>query len=298
MSNKDFWEAVKELKPKLFITYAAIYKLADNDVGYCYSTNKGLGEKIGKYKDNIARDVSELKEKGFLYSLEINKKGNHCDERRLYTNSGLRTYIEDKRNIKDLIKTKTETKDGVVYFYNERNPYPQEGIVENDNRGIVENNNRGIVENDKGTITNITNTKTTTSDGPPEDSLVRKTLDTLSYKTSEGTIKNIEALNPTQERLEAVINWAVNNNMGGGAIISAIKNNWEVSTKGTASKLTKNQAREKLRDIANYVKTRYDSGAMTNPLEIFNEKAGQYADHGDLIMEYQTKLKEAIGGGI
>ncbi len=154
MNTKDFWIALDELSPRLFTTYAAISKLSDNEVGYCFSSNQGISAKLGKHKDNVSRDISDLIEKGFLHVIEI-KRGFVVVERRLYSNAGYKTYIEDKNNLANLKKTTYEKKgesENIVY-YNEKNikPTNDKTII-----GTNDENNKGTDDkNVKLTISNI-----------------------------------------------------------------------------------------------------------------------------------------------
>lgn len=208
MNNKDFWEAVKELKPSLFKVFSVIYKLADNDVGYCFATNKGLSDKIGVHFKTISDNLQELKNLGYIHVIEIGKKGNYCEERRIYTNNNFKTYVEDMKNIKNLIVTELRVEDNVYHFYNERNTpkegirenadtinqaisTPQVGIRENTDRGIHENTDRGIRENTDGIYSNNTISNFTTED----------TIDfSLSLEQETGTRnkKTIKAMSSTR----------------------------------------------------------------------------------------------------
>lgn len=156
MNGKDFWTAIKELSNKLFAIYAAVSELADNDVGYCFSSNQGIAVKMDKHKDNVSRGISELVKKGFLYSLEI-KKGFVVLERRLYTSSGYKTYLEDKDNLENLIVTKYEQFEKTLVYYNERNP---KITIDEINIGTNDENDNGelsIDEIDNGTHDEIIN---------------------------------------------------------------------------------------------------------------------------------------------
>lgn len=175
MKNKDFWEAVEELSPRLFKTYAVIEKLSDNKVGYCFGGNDYLGEKIGKNSTNMSRDISELKKLGYIWSIEIRFKGEVVS-RRIYTESSYKKYLDDLDNYKNLgisfsVNMGTESEQDIVIF-NETNmdELPKEKFMklpkdfrkkltefyridrDIDNSEIAENGKRGIAENDKGGI--------------------------------------------------------------------------------------------------------------------------------------------------
>ena len=120
MNNKTFWDAVRDLPGALFKTYSVINRLADNEVGYCFSKNATISEKMGgKHTTLVSADISKLIEKGYLFSLEI-KKGFIVVERRLYTAENYKQYLEDKKNIENLIPTEIVKKDGIIFFTNER----------------------------------------------------------------------------------------------------------------------------------------------------------------------------------
>lgn len=120
----DFWGAAKELSPNLFLTYAVIDNLSTNGVGYCFSKNESISEKINKHPRSISRDISELIKLEYIYVIEI-KYGFVVLERRLYTEKSYKKYIEDKENIENLLKTFYVKKDDITYYYNEKNPHPK-----------------------------------------------------------------------------------------------------------------------------------------------------------------------------
>ncbi len=55
MNNKNFWDAINDLGAGEFKTYAAIHKLCDNEVGYCFSSNQGLSQRLDKHESIIQR---------------------------------------------------------------------------------------------------------------------------------------------------------------------------------------------------------------------------------------------------
>ena len=116
MNNKNFWDAMQDLSPALFKTYAAINKLADNEVGYCFATNESISIKLNKHEKSISRDISELIELGYLFANQI-KIGFKVIERRLYTAENIKTYMNDQKNISNLIKTTMVEKDKILSLY-------------------------------------------------------------------------------------------------------------------------------------------------------------------------------------
>lgn len=123
MNAKNLWEAMKELSDKQFKVYMAVYKLADNDVGYCFAGNEHIGEKINKSESRVSQTINELIQLGFLNVLKINQ-GFKVIERRLYTADCYKTYLKDSKL--KIIKTtykKHVDKDGVenVIYFNEKN---------------------------------------------------------------------------------------------------------------------------------------------------------------------------------
>ena len=169
MQTKTFWDACSDLSTGLFKTYAAIHKLCDNDVGYCFSKNETIGGKIKKHENSISRDISELIEKGYLFSIEI-KKGYITAERRIYTVEQAKLYMEDKENIENLQITTYKKVDGVLFFTNERyldgvlritinkNVNGEDTVNENVNGADNEIVNGTVNKNVKQTNTNINNT--------------------------------------------------------------------------------------------------------------------------------------------
>lgn len=119
MQTKTFWDACSDLSTGLFKTFAAIHRLCNNEIGYCFAKNDYIGKKLNKHEKSISRDISELIEKGYLFSIEI-KKGCVVAERRLYPVEQAKLYMEDKTNIENLITTTYKEKDGITLYTNER----------------------------------------------------------------------------------------------------------------------------------------------------------------------------------
>ena len=185
MNNKNFWAAMQELSAPLFKTYAAIHKLSDNEVGYCFATNESISIKLNKHEKSISRDISDLIELGYLFSNVI-KSGFKVVERRLYTSENLKTFIEDQKNIKNLIKTKIEIIDEISYYYNEKNSNVTGNksvtgkVASNKIEDCTGNNFEDGAGNKIVTVTNtnITNTKTTTI----EEKKIESSSSSLDYR--------------------------------------------------------------------------------------------------------------------
>lgn len=123
MNNKTFWEVFAELGSKDFKTYAGISRLADNELGYCFATNKSIAEKCNKNFQVVSRDINDLIKKGYLFSIEIKEKSNTI-ERRLYTCENYMSYVKDNNNLDNLVKTTYKVIEGIVYLENERKKLP------------------------------------------------------------------------------------------------------------------------------------------------------------------------------
>lgn len=134
MQTKTFWDACSDLSTGLFKTFAAIHRLCNNEIGYCFAKNDYIGKKLNKHEKSISRDISELIEKGYLFSIEI-KKGCVVAERRLYPIEQAKLYMEDKANIENLIITTYKEKNGITLYTNERyeNGVKKEKIASNKN---------------------------------------------------------------------------------------------------------------------------------------------------------------------
>lgn len=169
MNNKNFWDAMQDLSPALFKTYAAINKLADNEVGYCFATNESISIKLNKHEKSISRDISELIELGYLFANQI-KIGFKVIERRLYTAENIKTYMKDQKNISNLIKTTMKDIEGVFYYYNEANLAGNKSVTRKYTGNKIEDGTGNNFEERTGnknvtvTNTNITNTNSTTTE--------------------------------------------------------------------------------------------------------------------------------------
>ena len=169
MNNKNFWDAMQDLSPALFKTYAAINKLADNEVGYCFATNESISIKLNKHEKSISRDISELIELGYLFANQI-KIGFKVIESRLYTAENIKTYMKDQKNISNLIKTTMKDIEGVFYYYNEANLAGNKSVTRKYTGNKIEDGTGNNFEERTGnknvtvTNTNITNTNSTTTE--------------------------------------------------------------------------------------------------------------------------------------
>lgn len=240
MKNKDFWQAVTDLSPRLFKSYAVIEKMADNEVGYCYGGNDYLGEKIGKNSTNMSRDISELKKLGYIWTIEIKFKGEVVS-RRIYTETSYKRYLDDLDNYKNLgisfsINMGTEAEPDIVIF-NETNmaDLPKEKfmklpkdfrrkltefyrvlesienseIAENGKRDIAENSKGGIAENGKVYSLNITSLNITekqeepVSDFSKSENKIKLACNLQNISFEESFIKELTAY-PMRELLECI----------------------------------------------------------------------------------------------
>ena len=210
MNNKNFWDAMQDLSPALFKTYAAINKLADNEVGYCFATNESISIKLNKHEKSISRDISELIELGYLFANQI-KIGFKVIERRLYTAENIKTYMNDQKNISNLIKTTMVEKDKIFYYYNETNSTGNKSVTRKYTGNKIEDGTSNNFEERTGnknvtvTNTNITNTNSTTTETntePKKESSSSQFLNILDSSTKA----NILSSNPniTEEEFNAL----------------------------------------------------------------------------------------------
>lgn len=154
MNAKNLWEAMKELSDKQFKVYMAVYKLADNDVGYCFAGNEHIGEKINKSESRVSQTINELIQLGFLNVLKINQ-GFKVIERRLYTADCYKNFLKDSKL--EIIKTtysKKVDKDGVesVIYFNEKNTK---------NNTVADFGNGTVAKIGNGTVADIGNLTST-----------------------------------------------------------------------------------------------------------------------------------------
>ena len=123
MNAKNLWEAMKELSDKQFKVYMAVYKLADNEVGYCFSSDTNIGDKINKSRSRVNQTINELIDLNFLNVLKI-AQGTKVIERRLYTADCYKNFLKDsKLEITKTTYSKKVDKDGIesIVYFNEKN---------------------------------------------------------------------------------------------------------------------------------------------------------------------------------
>lgn len=210
MNNKNFWDAMQDLSPALFKTYAAINKLADNEVGYCFATNESISIKLNKHEKSISRDISELIELGYLFANQI-KIGFKVIERRLYTAENIKTYTKDQKNISNLIKTTMVEKDKIFYYYNETNSTGNKSVTRKYTGNKIEDGTSNNFEERTGnknvtvTNTNITNTNSTTTETNTEQKKESSSSQFLNILDSSTKV-NILSSNPniTEEEFNAL----------------------------------------------------------------------------------------------
>lgn len=209
MNNKNFWDAMQDLSPALFKTYAAINKLADNEVGYCFATNESISIKLNKHEKSISRDISELIELGYLFANQI-KIGFKVIERRLYTAENIKTYMKDQKNISNLIKTTLVEKDKIFYYYNETNSTGNKSVTRKYTGNKIEDGTSNNFEERTGnknvtvTNTNITNTNSTTTETNTEQK--KESSSQFLNILDSSTKANILSSNPniTEEEFNAL----------------------------------------------------------------------------------------------
>lgn len=213
MNNKTFWDAVRDLPGALFKTYSVINRLADNEVGYCFSKNATISEKMGgKHTTLVSADISKLIEKGYLFSLEI-KKGFIVVERRLYTAENYKQYLEDKKNIDNLIPTEIVKKDGIIFFTNER---------------LIESQ----IRTEKDVVPSVP--KSMNIDGAYYQS-IRLLIGHTSLKYEQ-----VGKLGKPIERIKAVVEFAKKYGKGDGWIYNAIKDDYSLDDTYLKNKEEKN----------------------------------------------------------
>lgn len=247
MNNKTFWDAMQDLSPALFKTYAAINKLADNEVGYCFATNESIALKLNKHEKSISRDISDLIEKGYLFSNVI-KAGFTIIERRLYTAENIKTYMIDKKNIDNLIKTQMKIEGDLTYYINEKNtPLASNKTVTGKIAGnkfedCTGNKNEEHAGNKFVTLTNTNNTitNTTTENKSSKKNNSSSFLDFLDLATKLNILSVKPEITETEFleiyekcKLEVKQGYAKNLN---AILVQAIKGLWSFQAKPEAIK--------------------------------------------------------------
>lgn len=288
MESKTFWDACSDLNAPLFKTYAVIHHLCNNDIGYCFAKNKTISEKMNKI--SISRDISELINLGYLYSIEI-KKGYIVLERRLYTIEQYKLYLEDLANIDNLVPTTYKEKEGIRLFSNERyldgikiststkNNTINDTVNKNVN-GTVNNSVNGTVnKNVKYNLYNnkLYNNKPTCEVGGVDLELekVKNILEQygFAFDVKIRILTLIAEKNIPLDRVFKVLEVAPLKNWGEGAIYKALENNWNIET--TTSE---QEERKKANEIAErkYQKSLVESENLKKQKEkILNEQKEQ-----------------------
>ncbi|WP_372713651.1 hypothetical protein [Ilyobacter sp.] len=123
-----------------------------------------------------------------------------------------------------------------------------------------------------------------------------KTLNSINYKVPEGTLKNLEKLGTTPERLVQVVNYAVSNNKGPGFVVKAIEMNYDLEPVKPRLNLSRPKVIKRIKDIANLIVNEFDTGICTDPIGKFNKLSEPYSLEFDTVVtEYRDKLSKCIG---
>ena len=265
MNNKNFWDAMQDLSPALFKTYAAINKLSDNEVGYCFATNESISIKLNKHEKSISRDISELIELGYLFANQI-KIGFKVIERRLYTAENIKTYMKDQKNISNLIKTTMKEIEGVFYYYNESNSTGNKSVTRKYTGNKFEDGTGNNYEERTGnkivtvTNTNITNTNSTTTEintEPKKESSSSQFLNILDSSTKANILSSnpniTEAeFNALYEKCKLEVQQGFAKNLN-SILVQSVRGLWNFQAKEVSSKSTtqKPKAEKAIVTIAN-----------------------------------------------
>lgn len=311
MNNKNFWDAMQDLPPALFKTYAAINKLSDNEVGYCFATNESISNKLNKHEKSISRDISELIELGYLFANQI-KVGFKVIERRLYTAENIKTYIKDQKNISNLIKTTMKDIEGVFYYYNEANPAGNKNVTRKYAGNKIEDGTSNNYEERTGnknvtvTNTNITNINSTTTEINTElkkESSSNHFLDNyldlatkLNILSSNSNITEPEFIILYEKcKLEVQQGFAKNLN---SILVQAVRGLWSFQAKGIPHKITitKPKAEKAIIDIANDCINFYETFKEYNTIDEILEKFKKSCVGMDkeLVNIYTQKVIKAL----
>ncbi|MGL5150726.1 MAG: helix-turn-helix domain-containing protein [Clostridium sp.] len=265
MNNKNFWDAMQDLSPALFKTYAAINKLSDNEVGYCFATNESISIKLNKHEKSISRDISELIELGYLFANQI-KIGFKVIERRLYTAENIKTYMKDQKNISNLIKTTMKEIEGVFYYYNESNSTGNKSVTRKYTGNKFEDGTGNNYEERTGnknvtvTNTNITNTNSTTTEintEPKKESSSSLFLNILDSSTKANILSSnpniTEAeFNTLYEKCKLEVQQGFAKNLN-SILVQSVRGLWNFQAKEVSPKSTtqKPKAEKAIVTIAN-----------------------------------------------
>lgn len=237
MENKTFWDACSELSSALFKTYAVIHRLCDNDIGYCFAKNKIIADRMNKHEISVSRDISELINKEFLYSLEI-KRGYVVLERRLYTVEQHKLYLEDLNNLEKLMVTSYKENEGITLFTNERylngvkrttvnkNVNGLDTVNKNANGTVNKIVNGTVNKNAKSNLSNINLSNITTT----SSSYIKILLEQhgISPSTKINILNLVKEKNISLERVIEVLKIAPIKKWQEGAIYKALENNWDL----------------------------------------------------------------------
>lgn len=262
METKTFWDASFELSAALFKTFAAIDKLASNEVGYCFSKNSNIASKLNKHEKSISRDISLLIKSGYLFSIEI-KKGSVVVERRLYSAENYKSYCEDLENIDNLIPTTYFFVENIPYYSNERylngklreqrpviegsEIYPinvtgNKSVTGTGNNSVTGTGNKSVTENIYNI--NLSNIKEREKENESQksESEEKKANETSNPGAYYQTVRMLLACFPSIvpetvsklgkpiERIKEVIAFAKKYNKGEGWIFSAIKYDYSLDS--------------------------------------------------------------------
>lgn len=310
MNNKNFWDAMQDLSPALFKTYAAINKLADNEVGYCFATNESISIKLNKHEKSISRDISELIELGYLFANQI-KIGFKVIERRLYTAENIKTYIKDQKNISNLIKTTMVEKDKIFYYYNETNSTGNKSVTRkytsNKSEDCTGNKSEERTGNKNVTVTNtnITNTNSTTIEintEPKKESSSSQFLNILDSSTKANILSsnpNIteEEFNVLYEKCKLEVQQGFAKNLK-SILVQSARGLWNFQAKEISPKSTtqKPKAEKAIVTIANdcvdFYKCFKDYNTHDEIIQKFKKSCIGMED--ELINNYTEKVIKAL----
>lgn len=309
MNNKTFWDAMQDLSPALFKTYAAINKLADNETGYCFATNESIALKLNKHEKSISRDISDLIEKGYLFTNVI-KSGFKVVERRLYTAENIKTYMIDKKNIDNLIKTQIKIEGDLTYYFNEKNtPLASNKnvtgkIAGNNFEDCTGNKNEERAGNKFVTVTNTNNTitnSTTTENKPSEKISSSSFLDNfLDLATKQNILSIKPEITETEFleiyekcKLEVKQGYAKNLN---AILVQAIKGFWSFQAKPEAIKTVLSNDEKGIAREFDYYLAFYESykdyHSKEDVINKFINSCGKFEK--SLVDKYAAKLKTIL----
>ncbi|MGL5125856.1 MAG: helix-turn-helix domain-containing protein [Fusobacteriaceae bacterium] len=310
MNNKTFWDAMQDLSPALFKTYAAINKLSDNEVGYCFATNESISIKLNKHEKSISRDISDLIELGYLFANQI-KIGFKVIERRLYTAENIKTYMKDQKNISKLIKTTIVEKDKIFYYYNEANSTGNKNVTRKYTGNKSEEgtgNNYGERTGNKNvtvTNTNITNTNSTTTEintKPKKESSSSQFLNILDSSTKANILSSnpniTEAeFNDLYEKCKLEVQQGFAKNLN-SILVQSVRGLWNFQAKVISTKPTKQKPKSEktivtiANDCIDFYQCCKDYHTVEDVIQKFQKSCTGMNE--DLINNYTEKLIKAL----